>query len=381
MISSEKSGVWILDDAYHKDNAGYWNYSDPSLAGLYQFGTRYLNDPNAPRYSSPVQIPGTWSTNGHETGVKTDGTLWTWGSNSNGSLGQNNQVDYSSPVQIPGTQWEGGSLNDQAGFFTKTDGSLWMTGDWQGIAGWANNRRSSPVNVGGNNWDWKGITHSRNSGHFVAVRTDGYLYSWGYAYYGYLGLNQRYTSSPFGPQDPTNGRVGSDTSWRQGRAVYRGGLAIKTNNTLWAWGGSSVGTRVIPWNSGVNYSSPVQIPGTTWNKIGGQYDTPLATKTDGTLWAWGANNNGAIGNNVSTGINYSSPIQIPGTTWDQPINSDISMANGCFKTDGTLWLWGRNTNGELGQIDTAHRSSPTQVPGTTWDTNNYQSTRYRLLGT
>ena len=326
MISSEKSGVWFLDDAYHKDNAGYWSYSDASLAGIYQFGTRYLD-----RMLQDIHHQFKFQEHGVRMVMrlgKTDGTLWTWGDNSNGSLGQDNQVNYSSPVQIPGTQWEGGSLNDQAGFFTKTDGSLWMTGNWQGIAGWADNRRSSPVQVPGTNWDWKGITHSRNSNHFVAVKTDGYLYSWGYAYYGYLGLNQRYTSSPFGPQDPTNGRVGSDTTWRQGRAVYRGGAAIKTNDTLWAWGGATAGTRIIPWNSGVNYSSPVQIPGSTWNKIGGQYDTPLATKTDGTLWAWGANNTGSIGNNVSTGINYSSDSSSK-TTQDQPINSDLSMANGC----------------------------------------------------
>ena len=89
----------------------------------------------------------------------------------------------------------------------------------------------------------------------------------------------------------------------------------------------------------------------------------IATKTDGTLWTWGQNQYGKLGQNNTT--NYSSPMQIPGTTWN-----GISMSNGqlgATKTDGTIWTWGNNVYGQLGQNDTVTRSSPVQIPGTDWN--------------
>jgi alpha-tubulin suppressor-like RCC1 family protein len=74
----------------------------------------------------------------------------------------------------------------------------------------------------------------------------------------------------------------------------------------------------------------------------------LATKTDGTLWSWGYGNNGRLGQNDT--IRYSSPVQIPGTTWSSISGGQAhSLAT---KTDGTLWSWGSGANGRLGQNDT-----------------------------
>jgi alpha-tubulin suppressor-like RCC1 family protein len=88
----------------------------------------------------------------------------------------------------------------------------------------------------------------------------------------------------------------------------------------------------------------------------------LATKTDGTLWSWGLNSSGQLGQNTTT--QFSSPVQIPGTSWS-------SISAGQFhslatKTDNTLWSWGGNANGRLGQNDTTNVSSPIQIPGTSW---------------
>ena len=372
MISSEKSGVWLLDDAYHKDNAGYWDYSE--APGLYHFNDYYLSD--GVQYSSPVQIPGTnWSASGDNAAVKSDGTLWVWGDNGTGTLAQNDTVQRSSPIQIPGTQWVNCSaaLNTLAAI--KTDGTLWMAGDYYGISSWNSAyRRSSPIQIPGTQWDFYKISKGTNL-HFFAVKGDGTLWSWGYAYYGYLGLNQSYTSSPFGPIGPQ--QVGSNTTWVNAKATYRSGIATKTDGTLWAWGGSSVGTRYIPWNSTINYSSPIQIPGTSWDKLGGAGAHPLATKTDGTLWAWGSNSSGALAQNTSGGY-FSSPVQIPGTNWDRPINQDVGFAPlGCWKTDGTLWVWGAN-NGSLGLNDNIPRSSPTQVPGNQWNSAHYRDIQLRI---
>jgi len=133
---------------------------------------------------------------------------------------------------------------------------------------------------------------------------------------------------------------------------------------LWSWGTGSGGNLGL--NDAVNRSSPVQIPGTQWNNISTN-TCSIATKTNGTLWSWGSNTSGHCGLNDI--VPRSSPVQIPGTTWSSiSIGQDGSLAT---KTDGTLWSWGYNAGslggGALGLNDIIPRSSPTQIPGTQWN--------------
>ena len=116
-------------------------------------------------------------------------------------------------------------------------------------------------------------------------------------------------------------------------------------------------------------SSPTQIPGTTWDKIGGGNNWMTAIKTDGTLWAWGDNTYGELGDNST--VDKSSPVQVGSdTTWNT-IRKGYGYINAAIKTDGTLWTWGNNPDGALGQNNDAdagfRKSSPVQVPGTTWE--------------
>ena len=87
------------------------------------------------------------------------------------------------------------------------------------------------------------------------------------------------------------------------------------------------------------------------NSAGG---TVLATKTDGTLWSWGYATQGQLGVNDRTF--RSSPTQVPGTNWRSVHRTGRSGPGGmsmlATKTDNTLWKWGRNNNGQLGQNDT-----------------------------
>ena len=116
-----------------------------------------------------------------------------------------------------------------------------------------------------------------------------------------------------------------------------------------------------------NYSSPEQINGTTWSGSGygiaGGSLMAYAIKTDGTLWSWGYNTWGALGQNNRT--EYSSPRQVGSdTTWSKVTSRGRSVY--AIKTDGTAWAWGKNEYGQLGvpSIGTGHRSSPDQIPGT-----------------
>ena len=89
-----------------------------------------------------------------------------------------------------------------------------------------------------------------------------------------------------------------------------------------------------------------------------------AKKTDGTFWSWGYNATaGALGLNDRT--KRSSPTQIPGTTWKAGKGGGRDIV-AVVKTDGTLWAWGSNTYGTLAQNNRTQYSSPVQIPGTTW---------------
>ena len=175
-------------------------------------------------------------------------------------------------------------------------------------------------------------------------------------------------------------QVGSDTTWST-MDVGRGNTtAIKTDGTLWAWGYNPAGQ--LAQNHVNKRSSPVQIPGTTWESTSSSLRGSLAVKTDGTLWAWGSNTYGQLGQNDRT--DRSSPVQIPGTTWNA-CHRKGSNGNNCVasKTDGTMWVWGRNGDGNLGigngpSLNSV--SSPTQIPGTNWAIESYQFVQGDALG-
>ena len=100
-------------------------------------------------------------------------------------------------------------------------------------------------------------------------------------------------------------------------------------------------------------------------------DNNYGTKTDGTLWSWGSNQNGELGQNTTQ--HFSSPVQISGTTWRRI--SSFPSGGIATKTDGSLWMWGKNNDGCLGQNQgepsVGKYSSPIQIPGT-WS-HNFES--------
>ena len=260
------------DSTWSSVNAGGWFKTDGSLWVVGYNGTGNLGQNNLTAYSSPVQIPGTtWTTkiaagNQHKIAIKSDGTLWGWGDQSDrGQLGQNSRAAISSPMQIgAGTDWSkvwnspGGGYGSHA---IKTDGTLWVWGNNYGALGLNENNgsRSSPTQLPGTNWKQTSMANSANSAY--AVKTDGTLWSWGRnADYGNLGLNDIVNySSPM--------QIGTDTDWSEPLAGAVGEVgALKTDDTLWMWGDSSYGGSGL--NSNVKHSSPTQLPG-KWVNIQG----------------------------------------------------------------------------------------------------------------
>ena len=296
-----------------------------------------------------------------------DYKLWSWGLNSAGQLGLNegaSDPDKSSPVQVPGTNWKTIGSNEEG---TKRSisavtaaGELFVWGENEGGVLGDNSTidKSSPIQIPGN-WGYAMI-----GGASIGVKADGTLWSWGDDTNGMGGRN----TDGVRVSSPT--QIGSSADWASGRGKISTGAAIKTDGTLWMWGSNSSGQSGQ--NNRTVYSSPIQVPGTTWNNIDvGYYGWAVATKTDGTGWSWGHNRLGTLGLNQGgePGPHRSSPTQLPGTTW-AAINAGY-LNNTAVKTDGTLWGWGQNNAGQIGNNNRTTCSSPVQVPGTTWSSNPY----------
>ena len=341
------------------------------IVGQNIYGT--LGDNTITKKSSPIQtIAGgtNWkqvSTNSYGVGaIKTDGTLWVWGQNSYGELGTNNTTDRSSPVQTVsgGTNWYQVFLG-RASAGIKTDGTLWLWGrnTFGGLGDNTTSNRSSPVQTvaAGNTWKKIGLGQDTSA----AIKTDGTLWLWGRNLYGTIGNNT--SSNNYSSPVQT---VAGGTNWKDVCITGDTTVAIKTDGTLWTWGYNAQGQ--LGNNNTTNCSSPVQTiaAGTNWKAVGCGYgaggSTICATKTDGTLWLWGSNSYGQIGDNTTTA--RSSPVQTVagGTNWKQAWTSSYFSCG--IKTDGTLWVWGWNGQGGLGVNDTTSRSSPVQnvASGSNW---------------
>ena len=211
-------------------------------------------------------------------------SIWAWGRNEFGELGQNqgSNAYRSSPVQIPGTTWAGMGQGRESNYAVKTDGTLWV---------------------------------------------------WGPNHDGQLGLNDEGDppGAPTGRSSPV--QLGSETTWSSDHRKWGSNtyniLTVKTDGTLWGWGRNNSGDLGLN-QASAKYSSPVQIPGTTWDKISGGASAFVATKTDGTLWSWGTGTQGNLGQNQGPSGSRSSPTQIPGT-WAYPLAARYSYFAGGLK--------------------------------------------------
>ena len=138
---------------------------------------------------------------------------------------------------------------------------------------------------------------------------------------------------------------------------------------LFTWGSGSNGKTAH--NSTTHYSSPVQVPGNNWQTVTGHHEIQGAggTRSDGSMWTWGSSDYGILGQNRISPSNVSSPVQVPGSTWSKVVGTG-NRAWGVTKTDGTLWMWGDNGYGVIGNntSNNLRYSSPVQLPGTTWST-------------
>jgi len=216
------------------------------------------------------QLPLVLRGDTHTACVKSNGTLFTWGSGGAGSLGLGNTTNYSSPKQVGAlTNWAKPAVGESFTLCIKTDGTLWSWGfnNYGQLGNGNTTNRSSPVQVGSLT-DWAEVV----AGPFcvICTKTDGTLWAWGRNLFGSLPLgNSTSYSSPK--------QVGSLTNWSKPTTIGFGGGCVKTDGTLWIWGNNNYGQ--LGNGNTAPYSSPIQVGAlTSWTKIAGGQNFTLAIR-------------------------------------------------------------------------------------------------------
>ncbi|KAA5805771.1 S-layer homology domain-containing protein [Thermoanaerobacterium thermosaccharolyticum] len=280
----------------------------------------------------------------HTVALRNDGTVWTWGRNDYGQLGNGTTKGSSLPIQVKGiSNVVAISAKGVHTVALRNDGTVWAWGNndhGQLGNGTTASYSSTPVQV-------KGISDvvaiSAGDYHTVALKNDGTVWTWG----GYDG------SIPVQVKGISNVKAIS--------AGYRYTVALKNDGTVWAWGNNDHGQ--LGNGTTASYSStPVQVKGISGVKaISTENAHTVALKNDGTVWAWGDNEFGQLGN--GTTASYSStPVQVKGISGVKAISNGWAYTV-ALKNDGTVWTWGSHGWGQLGNGTTADSSIPVQVEG------------------
>lgn len=296
----------------------------------------------------------------HNVAIQTDGTLWAWGRNNFGQLGDGSNIDRTSPVQIGAdNDWIFTDSGDYHSIAVKSDGTLWAWGqnDSGQLGDGTFTNRNAPTKIGTDS-DWH--TVSLGTKFTLALKINGELWGWGQT-----GSNQLGTgNSALNQNVPVH--VGTAVGWQHVTAGANFGLAIKENGTLWGWGdhnnaalanGQITGSTLHPTQTGI---------ATNWAALATGNTTTLALKAGHTLWSWGGNTFGALGTGAASNDPSESPVQV-GNDADWNYISMGRYHSYGVKLDKSLWIWGRNNGGQIGDGTTVDRFTPMQVAtGTQW---------------
>lgn len=295
----------------------------------------------------PFQVPGLsgMTAVGASTygsfAVKNDGTLWAWGINQYGTTGQGSVTyDTTSPQKVLNLTGSFVQLTGSVAttFALRGDGTLWGWGVDEGLLGSGSTSQFHtylPQQVPG----LLGITAVGSNGAALALKNDGSLWGW-------TGL---YTAGYVGNGAPTGTAVPSPQQIMTGVASFAPGqsfsLAVTTAGTVYGWGAQYYG-QLGNGSSATAVLAPVQIPGlSSAVQVTVGVNHGLMLKSDGTVWAWGQGYYGQLG--LGDYVDRGSPVQIPGLSQVVAIaaGDNFSLA---IRSDGTLWTWGDNSLQQLG---------------------------------
>ena len=381
--------------------------------GYNEYGS--LGDGTTISRGTPVAVQGltgvvSIAAGSYSAAIRADGTVWAWGSNGYGNLGDGTFIDRLVPVSIGLSNVVRMSVSFIHSVAVKADGTVWAWGNnaYGEVGDGTTERRVMPVQIGGVTGAVQLATGG--GGHSLAVLPDNTVRAWGSDSSGQLGIGTRiFRTTEVRPVNGTDfiaisagsrhslalksdGRVfavGENGSNQLGdgtqvsratlgpvRAtleplsdltgvveIAAGGshsLARKSDGTVWAWGSDYEGRLG---NDGEFNSSnlPVRVASlANVVRISASDSHSLAVRADGTVWAWGANVFGQIGDGTTQ--ERFVPVQVSGLTnvVEVSAGAEHSLAR---RSDGSVWAWGRNYHGQLGDDTTVDRLTPVRVNG------------------
>ena len=282
----------------------------------------------------------------HAVVLKADGSLWAWGVNNHGQLGDGTRTlrPQANPARVGGSAavWASVSAGDLHTMGIMADGSLW---------GWGSNgssrlgdgtttMRTEPTRIG--TATWTSISAGRT--HTMGIRSDGSLWGWG--------------SSDLGDGTTTRSavpmRIGDSYDWVSVSAGGAHTMGIKADGSLWAWGNNDNGR--LGDGTVTRRREPTRIGGAyDWVSVSAGRTHTMGIRLDGSLWAWGSNAHGRLGDGTTLARRV--PTRIGTDNWAS-VSAGENHTMG-IRADGSLWAWGNNAQGQFG---TGQRSANVTAP-------------------
>ncbi len=356
VVVETHSWVMVSAGAYHTLGLGLdgklfsWGLNNSGQLGI---GSILYQSSFPKQVTTPSNSAG-WSNvsagYNHSLGVKSDGTLWAWGDNSQGQLGINSTTNKTSPVQVisGSNTWKKVFAGAYSSFGIKADGSLWAWGnnDYGKLGDGTIQKRLTPVAVTTvTSYKWVEVATGFYSSY--AINSNGELWSWGFNAKGELGIGN--TTSKSNPV-----KVGSSTDkWLKVAAGQKFALAIKNNNSLWAWGLNANGQ--LGDGTTVDRKSPKNIAPTwayNWISVSAGEGSSYAINSWNKLYAWGKNADGQLG--IGSSVEQHSPV-LTGNginiSWVS-ISGGYNFAEGIKLGQYHYCGTGKNTYGQLGNGST-----------------------------
>ena len=317
----------------------------------------------------------------HNMALKSDGTLWSWGYNFVGELGDGTTNDAATPVQVglgsipPLTSVIKLGGRTYFSLAVKSDGTIWgwgMNGSGQMGNGTSGGNVLTPVMV--SNSQPGGVVNnplqvSCGYTYGVALLTNGMVWTWGTGFHGELGAGTNTQSFNPIPVPGLSNITAISSGWKHT-------LALKSNGTVWAWGLNSHGE--LGDGTAISRSNAVQVLNLS-NIVmvsGGDYNS-IALRSDGTVWKWGLNDVGELGqgtnDNVGAGpgidlLSHPLPLQVTMDKFGNGFSNVVQVSNRDYhnlalKADDSLWMWGANDQGQCGDGTTNDIYRPSPVVG------------------
>ena len=334
---------------------------------LWLRGTLYNNTSGnaAVSYEEPTRIldggvacvaAGTY----HTIVVMKDGTVRAWGNNQSGELGDGTTATQTSPVNVseanPAFNHMVSAVCGAYGssFLLRQDGYLWTMGRYR----WNNVQKTGTLQI----MDGVKAVFQNISQDTLVLKRDGTLLGWNY-----YGQSSGSTTRLANYNEPTQILTGVYDVFLFSNQAY----AVKSDGTLWAWGDNSSGQLgdgtetarttpvqiVLDENWEPEPSEPVEVPVV---RVAAGYDHSLAVRTDGTLWSWGSNSRGQLGNGTTSSAATSKPQQVAGLTNVAAVAAG-QYHSAALQQGGVLWTWGDNSSGQLGTNTTVNSSVPVRI--------------------